>query len=129
MFLAAGIVARVEGHRDNGPATRAAALAQQRAGSSRRAQQQRRTVEDLEQAPPFAQLLEVLEKLRRPGACSRAHLDSPWACGQNLKQNVDTRELARESRNRTARWAWRFERVAVLTLKGGQCRGHSSQSD
>ena len=34
-----------------------------------------------------------------------------------------------ECRKSAARWAWRFELVVVLTLKGGQWRGHSSQVD
>ena len=37
--------------------------------------------------------------------------------------------MARECRKSAARWAWRFELVVVLTFKGGQWRGHSSQSD
>ena len=84
MSLAAGIVARVEGHRDNGPATRAAAHAQQRAVSRGRARQRQRTVEDLEQAPRFAHLLEVLEELRRPVVGTRARHMRLGPCGQNF---------------------------------------------
>ena len=120
MSLAAGIVARVKGHRPNGPATHTSALTQRRAGNRRRARQQRRTVEDLAQAPRLAHLLEVLEELHRPVVGTRARPARCWPCGQNLKQNVDTRELARECRESAARWAWRFERVAVLTFTGGQ---------
>ena len=120
MSLAAGIVARVEGQRDNGPVTRAAAHAQQCAGSRRRARQQQRTAEDLADAEQVAHLLEVLEELHRPVVGTRARPARCWPCGQNLKQNVDTRELARECRESAARWAWRFERVAVLTFTGGQ---------
>ena len=120
MSLAAGIVGRVEGHRDNGPATRAAALAQQRAGNRRRAQQQRRTVVDLAQAPRLAHLLEVLEELRRPVVGTRARHTLLGSCGQNFDTFSITCGLARECRESAARWAWRFERVAVLTPKGGQ---------
>ena len=84
MSLAAVIVARVKGHRDNGPATRAAALAQQRAGSGRRARQERRTADDLDEAEPAAHLLEVLDKLRRPVVGTRARTARLWPCGQEI---------------------------------------------
>ena len=84
MSLAAGIVARVEGQRDNGPVTHASALAQWCAGSRRRAQQQQRTEVDLEQAPLLAHLLEVLEELRRPVVGTRARHTRLGSCGQNF---------------------------------------------
>ena len=117
MSLAAGIVARVEGHRDNGPATRAAALAQQRASSRRRARQEQRTADDLDEAGPTAHLLEVLEELRQPLVGTRARPARRWPCGQNFEQTSRTRGLAREWRENAARWVWRFERVAARTLK------------
>ena len=129
MSLAAGVVARVKGHRDNGPAARTLALAQRCAGNRRRARQQRRTVVDLAQAPLLAHLLEVLAELCRPVVGIRAHPARLWPCGQNLSQNSSTRGLARDCRKSAARWAWRFELVVVLTFKGGQWRGHSSQGD
>ena len=84
MSLAAGIVARVEGQRDNGPVTHAKAHAQQRAGSRRRARQQQRTAEDLVEAEPVAHLLEVLEELRRPVVGIRARHTRLGPCGQNF---------------------------------------------
>ena len=129
MSLAAGIVARVKGHRDNGPATRASALAQRCAGNRRRARQQRRTVVDLAQAPRLAHLLEVVEELRRLVVGTRARPARLWPCRQNFHKFSSTRGLAMDCRKSAARWAWRFELVVVLTLKGGQWRGHSSQGD
>ena len=120
MSLAAGIVARVKGHRPNGPATHTSALTQRRAGNRRRARQQRRTVVDLAQAPRLAHLLEVVEELRRLVVGTRARPARLWPCRQNFDKFSSTRGLAMDCRKSAARWAWRFERVAVLTFTGGQ---------
>ena len=98
MSLAAGSVPRIEGHRDSGPATRAAAHAQQCAGSRGRARQRQRTVEDLEQAPRFAHLLEVLEELRRLVVGTRARHTRLGPCGQNVEAFSRTQGLGRVSR-------------------------------
>ena len=84
MSSAAGIVLRTERNRDSGPATRAAAHAQQHAVSRGRARQRQRTVEDLEQANRLAHLLEVLEELRRPVVGIRARHTRLGPCGQNF---------------------------------------------
>ena len=66
------IVTRDEGHSQHGPATHEAAHAQQRTGSRQPVRQQRRTDEDLHDVPRTAQLLELLEELRRPVVGTRA---------------------------------------------------------
>ena len=84
------------------------------------ARQQRRTVVDLAQAPCLAHLLEVVEELRRLVVGTRARPARLWPCRQNFHKFSSTRGLAMDCRKSAARWAWRFERVAVLTFTGGQ---------
>ena len=122
MSLAAGIVARVEGHRENGPVTRAVAHAQQRAGNRERARQGQRTAEGLDEATTLAHLLEVPEELRQLAVGVLARRTEIWACGQNMSANVDNGSVGRESRESAARWAWRFECIVARTLSGGLCR-------
>ena len=123
MSLAAGIVARAQGQSDDGPATCGAAHAEQRSGSLGRAWQERRTAAYVEQAPPFAHLLEVLEELRRPVVGSRTRPARIWPCAQNLSQRSRTAVLAKECRESRAQWAWRFERIVARTYKGDLRRG------
>jgi hypothetical protein len=125
MSLAAGIVHRVEGHRDSGPATRAAAHAQQRAGSRGRARLRQRTFEDVVGAPRLACILDILEELRRPVSCTGARPHDSLACRTAFDTNVNLRGLARECRKWATPWACQFDCVAVLTLKGGRRRSCS----
>ena len=66
MSLAAGIVPRVEGQHDNGPAAGEAACTQTVHGGHGRARVQRRTGEEGDVAGPKSIFLEVLGELRRP---------------------------------------------------------------
>ena len=118
MSLAAGVVARVYGQRDDGPATCRSTHAEQRSGNLGRAWQERRTAAYVEQAPPIAHLLEVLEELRRPLVGSRTRPARIWPCAQNLSQCSRTTVLAKECRDSASRAALRFERVADCTLRG-----------
>ena len=109
----------LERGRAHGPVTHAAAHAQQRAGSCGRARQERRTADDLDEAPLTAHLLEVLEEPRQPvvGAGARnAHL---CTCGQNLSRLSSTQGLARDCRESATRRAWRFESVVLRTVTSG----------
>ena len=54
---------------------------------------------------------------------------SATRCGQKFERTSRSERFGKDGHARAARWAWRFELVAVLTLKGGQWRGHTSQSD
>ena len=126
MLLAARIVVRLEGHRDNGPVTRAAAHAQQHAGNRERARQQQRTADEVDDSARLARLHEVLEELRQLAVGALARLTEIWACGQNLSTNVDNERLGRERRESAARWAWRFEYAVARTLSGGLWRDCSN---
>ena len=121
-MIAAGNVARVAGQREGGPATRAAAHAQQRAGSSRLARRKWRTFADVDGAPRLARLLEVLVELVRPGSCTAARTQLAPAAWTKICARPRIIGLAREYRASAARWAWRLERVAVRTCKGAQPR-------
>ena len=121
--IAAGIGLRDEGHRDNGPATRASSTHSAARRQSRLARPRQRTFEDAVGAPRLARLLEVLEELRRPVSCSGARPHNPLGLRTAFERTSRMRGLARECRKWAAPWAWQFERVAVLTLKGGQRRG------
>ena len=69
---------KLESHRENGPARRAEAHTQQRAGSGGLARPQQLTFEFVVGAPPLARLVEVLEELRQPAACTRARQTRLW---------------------------------------------------
>ena len=118
MSLAAGIVARVKWTSPQRSCNAHIGTHSARAGNRRRARQQRRTVVDLAQAPRLAHLLEVVEELRRLVVGTRARPARLWPCRQNFHKFSSTRGLAMDCRKSAARWAWRFERVAVLTFTG-----------
>ena len=113
---------RLEGHRKNGPATHAAAHAQQRAGSGRLGRRKRRTFEDVHAAPRLARLLEGVVELRRPVCCTRARPHSAQAVRTEICERRRMRGLARECRAIAARETWRFEPIAVCTYEGAQSR-------
>ena len=102
----------LERGRAHGPVTRAAAHAQQHAGSLGRARQERRTTDDLDEAPLTAHLLEVLEEPRQPvvGAGARhAHL---WTCVTKFEPVIENARIGQGlSRERGAQvvvvWAHR----------------------
>ena len=83
----------LERGRAHGPVTRAAAHAQQHAGSRGRARQEQRTVDDVDEAPLSAHLLEVLVEPRRPvlGAGVRpAHV---WTCVTEFEPIVENARI------------------------------------
>ena len=84
MSVAAGIMHRVEGQGDNGPATRAAAHGSAACKRRQVARPQRRTVEDVDEAEAAVHLLEVLEELRRPVVGIRARHTRLGPYGQNF---------------------------------------------
>ena len=119
MSLAARIMVRVEGQRENGPAARAAAHAQQRESNRQSARQRQRTAGDLVDVARLAHLLEVLEGLCQLAVGALARRTEIWACGQNMSANVDNERLGRDRRESAARRAWRFEFIVARTLSGG----------
>ena len=121
-MIAAGSVSRAERQRENGPATRTVARAQQCAGSSRLARRKWRTFADADGAPRLARLLEVLVELVRPGSCTVTRTQHALAVWTEICARPRMRGLTRECRASAARWAWRLERVAVRTYKGAQSR-------
>jgi len=63
MSIAAGIVARAQGQRDNGPAAREAACTQGAYAGHGRARPQQRTLHDVDEAGVAARFLEVHAEL------------------------------------------------------------------
>ena len=80
MSLAAGIVPRVEGHRDNGPAAGEAACTQTVHGGHGHARVQRRTVAIELCSPTLSAFLEVVLGPNRPVSCTGAVIFSYLAC-------------------------------------------------
>ena len=94
---------RLQGHSENGPVRRAAAHAQQRAGSSRLARRKWRTFADVDGAPRLARLLEVLVELVRPGSCTAARTQlAPAAWTKNMRTSKNQRVGQGMSRERGA---------------------------
>ena len=112
---------KLESHRENGPATRAAAHAQQRASNGRLAWRKRRTFAHVDAAPRLARLIEVVVELRRPVCSTRARPRSALAVQTEICKRRRMRGLARECRASAAREACCFKPIAVCTYEGAQC--------
>ena len=116
-------MAKVEGQRENGPATRASSTHSAARRQSRLARPRRRTIEDILGSPSLARLLEVLEELRRTVSCTDARPHNYLACRTAFEQTSRMRGLARECRKWAAPWAWQFDCIVVRTYQGGLRRG------
>ena len=77
----------------HGPVTRAAAHAQQHAGSRGRARQERRTADDVDDAPLTAHLLEVLEVPRQPVVGAGARPAHVWTCVTEFEPTVENARI------------------------------------
>ena len=101
------------------------AHAQQRTESQRGARQEQRTGEDVHRAPVCAHLREVLEEVCRPGSSTRARSHDSLGLRTEFERTSRMSGLARECREITVGWAWRFERVPLCTFigcgRGGCC--------
>ena len=126
MSVAAEIVSRAKAQPENGPATCAAAHGSASCQSGRLARQQRRTVEDVDEAEAAAHLLEVLEDLRRPVAGTSAHVHPDMTLRTEFERASRIRGFGKGRSESAPRRAWRFERVAVCTHSGGQRRCFSA---
>ena len=77
----------------HGPVTRAAAHAQQHAGSRGRARQERRTADDVDDAPLTAHLLRVLEVPRQPVVGAGARPAHVWTCVTEFEPTVENARI------------------------------------
>ena len=102
------------------------AHAQQRTGTQRGARQEQRTCEDVHRTAQCAHLREVLEEVCRPGTSTCARPHDSLGLRTAFEQTSRMSELARECRERAARWAWRFERIPFCTFRGCRRGGCSS---
>ena len=107
MSLAAGIVPRVEGHHDSGPAAREAACAQGAYAGHGQARPQQRTLHDLDEAGRGRASLRYMQSFSYQLALALRTEFDLWPCGQNLSshqlsiQNV--REFSLSSTSHTSR--------------------------
>ena len=94
MSVAAGIMARVQGYRDNGPSCGARSSTRSACASRYgRARQEQRTPQDVDEAEVATRFLEVLAELLRPVCCTAALIISSMALRTEFErpQNVDKR--------------------------------------
>ena len=77
--IASGIMARVQGQRDNGPAARSSSTGSACASRHGRARPQQRTAHAVDEAEVAARFLEVLAELLRPVCCTVALMFSSMA--------------------------------------------------
>ena len=82
-------------HRENGPAARGAAHAQQRASSRRLARRQRRTGEEGDVAPPEVAFLEVKVELRRRVLCDAVRIFSSLACRTEFERPANVNIISK----------------------------------